>query len=165
MTHHEFRELLRRAVQETVVHTRLYVLDLLPDECWFRCHTLLPMWEMPLLGEDEVIEALWSGGRVPDEIRIIVASVEEGRTVVHLLHSRVYIDPISPEWEENWASISEGVRVFYPFLIRIPRPPTGWRIVVNGLPDLARSVAENGKYPLSSRPPVVLTLPPAHTGE
>lgn len=149
MTRQQFLELLRKATQETLALTRRYVADPLPGACAYRFKTLPAMQVGPALDAEEIADVCWQSGAVPEWITIVVASVEDGRTIFDLTCSHNYIDPTTTEWRERWASVGQPTRDLLPFTLRLPVLPKGWRIQAGGLPDMARSVAEHGKFSLS----------------
>jgi hypothetical protein len=152
MTQHDFEAVLRRATDATLAASRLYVVDELPDECRYRI-VAMPAWEPgPLLDAVGVARSCWKDGLVPAEVRIVPRAVQNGKTVLHLFCSLEMVDPSASERRERWAAVPEPSGPLLPFLVRIPTPPKGWRVFVNGRPDLDRSVAEHGKYRLPGSP-------------
>jgi hypothetical protein len=151
MTSQEFRNLLERATQEVLAETRRYVEDVLPNECGYRCVTGPPRWDEPILDAAAVVGLLWRDGQTPEWIKVVVTSVEADRTVLHLLCGETSIDPTSAECKDAWARIRQPARELLPFLVLLPPVPAGWRVMVDGRPDMDRSVSEHGKYRLVQR--------------
>ena len=85
---------------------------------------------------------------MPEWITIVVGAVEQGETILHLICSQRRVDLASAQWRENWSHNGNENRVLRPFLLRLLPLPKGWRVLTNGIPDMARSVAEHGKFHL-----------------
>jgi len=143
MNKEEFLRILHSATQELLTLTHVYISDPLPDICCYR-HKHLPGREVgPIIAEREVVDLFWHDGRVPEWITIVVGEIRDNQTVVHLTASKNDIDPDADEWQANWAKIGPPTRDLLPFLLRLPPCPKGWRLLTNGIPDMARSLAEN----------------------
>jgi len=102
-----------------------------------------------IVSVSEFVDMAWTNHTFSERIVLFLEEVSDKRFIMDATLSVKYIDERDADWIAWQRFVSEDVRKFLPYHIRLPAGGAGWRLFnASGAPDMEKSLAAHGRYKL-----------------